>query len=88
MDEEEAIARVREYARGEYPNYPADDLRAVRFEIGWWVSRRTDPDDFRSLRPGEPVFMIGDSGDIMGASSSRPPGERKAEFMRRYGNAS
>jgi hypothetical protein len=88
-DEAAAIARVKAYVEDRYPAYPTDDLTASRFALGWTVfPRRRDPDDFATLRPGQSVFLIGDSGDIMEASGSRPPHERTAEFTRRYGNAS
>jgi hypothetical protein len=88
MNEEDAVAQVAEYARGKYPNYPVDALVAARFEIGWTVFPRRESSGIESVRPGEPLFLIGDSGAIMEASGSRPPHERIAEFMRRYGNAS
>jgi hypothetical protein len=87
-DEREAIARVRAYAQERFPDYPTQELVAVRFAIGWTVFPWNGPQDITTLRCGQMIFLIGDSGQIMEGSGSRPPGERQAEFIRRYGGES
>ncbi|MEU6860359.1 hypothetical protein AB0B28_15995 [Glycomyces sp. NPDC046736] len=90
MNEQAAIDRVREYAREKYPDYPTADLVAERFEIGWTIFPRPAsgdiaPEDISTIRIGRTIFLIGDSGTIMEASSSLPPGQPEAEFVRQYG---
>jgi hypothetical protein len=88
LDELEAIRRVRIYVDEKYPTYPSGDLTARRFEIGWTVFPKPEQDDFNSIRVGQTVFLIGDSGEIMEASGSVPPSRRVAEFVRRFGGIS
>ncbi|THV35591.1 hypothetical protein [Glycomyces buryatensis] len=88
MNETEAIDRVRAYIHGKYPDYPTDNLVAERFEVGWTVFPQSDPEDFGSLRIGQTIFLIGDSGIIMETSSSLPPGQPEAEFTRLHGTGS
>jgi hypothetical protein len=87
MDEQEAIARAREYIEDKYPEYPTHALAASRFEIGWTIFPRKESTGISSVRVGMKVFLIGDSGEIMEASTSRPPHERVAKFMALHGNA-
>ena len=88
MNETDAINRIRDHALSQYPNYPVEDLTAARFDIGWTVFPQNETSTLSTLKPGQPLFLIGDSGDIMEVSGSLPPHKRVAEFRRRFGDAS
>lgn len=88
MNETDAIDAVKAHALSKYPEYPVENLTAARFDIGWTVFPKIENPTIHNLKPGQSLFLIGDSGDIMEVSGSVPPHKRVAEFKRLYGDAS
>ncbi|OBK15455.1 hypothetical protein [Mycobacterium asiaticum] len=88
LTRDEAIATVRDHIRRHKIGYPADDLVAESFPLGWSVYApvhvdASDAAAFSNLPVGRAAFLIGDSGRIEQTSSSEPPIAQRDRFIER-----
>ena len=84
MPEPEAISRVRDYLSGrglDSEDYPASQLVAKRFDVGWMVYV---PVPAGEMAIGRAIFYIGDDGVLEPSSSSIAPPVYTAEFTQRF----
>ena len=84
MTSEQAIERIADYIRVNYPSYHPDSLTASRFSVGWTVYNDMRELPGKQVFAGQTIFLIGDNGEIMESSSSLMPGIPEEEFEQRF----